>query len=309
MKYVFAGSSGFLGKALARDLVADGHQVVRLVRRAPSQPDEVRWDPAAGQLDPAALADADVLVNLAGANIGRPWTPTYRKTIRESRVSTTATLAAAAAALDWPPVFITQSGIGGYGKDCGDRILTEDSELGDGFLADVVSLWEGAAEPARAAGCRVAALRTGVVIDRGAPAFRLLALPFKLGFGGRLGSGKQYFPVVSLTDWIRAVRFVAEHDEISGPVNVNLPTPVTSQEFTVALGKALHRPTLVPIPSFVLTTVLREFAWELIGSKRALPTKLLTAGFTFTHPTASEALAATLTRPRLQSSSSRSPGV
>ena len=295
MKYVLAGSSGFLGKALARDLVADGHQVVRLVRREPSRPDEVRWDPATGQLDPTALADADVLVNLAGANIGRPWTPAYRKTIRESRVSTTATLAAAAAELGRRPVFITQSGIGGYGKDCGDRILTEDSELGEGFLADVVRLWEGAAEPARAAGCRVAALRTGVVIDRDAPAFRLLSLPFRLGFGGRLGSGKQYFPMVSLTDWLRAVRFVAEHDEIDGPVNVDLPTPLTNQEFTTALGKTLHRPAVVSVPSFVLTTLLGEFAWELIGSKRALPTKLLDAGFTFSHPTAPEALAATLT--------------
>ncbi|TDU87155.1 hypothetical protein EV138_0673 [Kribbella voronezhensis] len=295
MKYVLAGSSGFLGKALARDLMSDGHEVVRLVRRAPSRPDEVRWDPAAGQLDPAALADADVLVNLAGANIGRPWTPAYRKTIRESRVSTTATLASAAAALDHRPVFITQSGIGGYGKDCGDRILTEESELGEGFLSDVVRLWEGAAEPARAAGCRVASLRTGVVIDRDAPAFQLMSLPFRLGFGGRLGSGKQYFPVVSLTDWLRAVRFVAEHDEISGPVNVDLPTPVTNQDYTTALGKALHRPTLIPVPSFVLTTLLGEFAWELIGSKRALPAKLLDAGFTFTHPTAEAALAATLT--------------
>ncbi|QNE21992.1 TIGR01777 family protein [Kribbella qitaiheensis] len=297
MKYVLAGSSGFLGKALTRDLVADGHEVIRLVRRTPSQPDEVRWDPAAGQLDPAALVDADVLVNLAGANIGRPWTPTYRKTIRESRVSTTATLAAAAATLDRRPVFITQSGIGGYGKDCGDRTLTEDSELGEGFLADVVRLWEGAADPARAAGCRVASLRTGVVIARDAPAFRLLSLPFRLGFGGRLGSGNQYFPVVSLTDWLRAVRFVAEHDELSGPVNIALPTPVTNQDFTTALAKTLHRPALFPVPSFVLTTLLGEFGWELIGSKRALPTKLLTANFTFTHPTAPQALTASLTNP------------
>jgi uncharacterized protein (TIGR01777 family) len=294
MKYVLAGSSGFLGKALAADLVADGHEVIRLVRRTPSASGEVQWNPATGELDLAPLAGADVLVNLAGANIGRPWTPTYRKTIRESRVGTTATLAAAAAALDNRPVFISQSGIGGYGKDCGDRILTEDSELGEGFLSDVVRLWEGAADPARAAGCRVAALRTGVVLDSGAPAFRLLSLPFRLGFGGRLGSGNQYFPVISLTDWLRAVRFVVEHDEISGPVNVDLPTPVTNKDFTTALGKALHRPTFFPVPSFVLTTLLGEFAWELIGSKRALPTKLLTAGFTFTHPTAPEALAATL---------------
>src|SRR5689334_2118556 len=160
MKYVLAGASGFLGKALARDLVAEGHQVLRLVRRTPSTPDEIRWDPARGDLDPAALDDPDVLVNLAGANIGRPWTPTYRLVIRESRVTTTRTLAAAATQLDGRPVLITQSGIGGYGTDLGDRILTEDSDLGDGFLADVVRLWEGALEPAQAAGCRVAALRT-----------------------------------------------------------------------------------------------------------------------------------------------------
>ncbi|WBQ02764.1 TIGR01777 family oxidoreductase [Kribbella sp. CA-293567] len=294
MKYVLAGSSGFLGKALARDLVAHGHQVTRLVRREPSQPSEVRWDPARGQVDLRALDDADVLINLAGANIGRPWTPAYRKLIRESRVSTTATLAQAAAQLDRKPVFITQSGIGGYGMDCGDEILTEESELGDGFLADVVRVWEGAADPAREAGCRVIALRTGVVLGRSAPAFQLLSLPFRLGVGGRLGSGKQYFPVLSLTDWLRAVRHCAETDQLSGPVNVTLPNPVTNEAFTKALGKELHRPTLLPIPSFVLTTLLGEFAWELIGSKRALPNALLSTGFTFTHPTAPTALTSAL---------------
>jgi uncharacterized protein (TIGR01777 family) len=294
MKYVLGGSSGFLGRSLAGDLIADGHEVIRLVRREPRQPGEIRWDPAAGALDPAALGDPDVLVNLAGANVGRPWTPTYRNKIRESRVSTTATLAEAAARLERPPVFITQSGVGGYGKDCGDRILTEDSDLGDGFLADVVRLWEGAADPARHAGCRVATLRTGVVLDRSAPAFQLLSLPFRLGVGGRLGPGTQYFPVVSLTDWLRAVRHVAEHDTVAGPVNVTLPTPITNRDFTKALAAALHRPALIPIPSFVLKTVLGEFAWELIGSNRALPQKLQSDGFTFTHPTAPDALAAAL---------------
>jgi uncharacterized protein len=295
MKYVLAGASGFLGTALARDLTADGHQIIRLVRRPATKPDELRWDPARGELDPAALGDPDVLVNLAGANIGRPWTPAYRKVIRESRVSTTSTLAAVAAQLERRPVLITQSGVGGYGKDCGDRILTADSELGEGFLPDVVRLWEGALEPARAAGCRVASLRSGVVLDRNAPAFRLLSLPFRLGVGGRLGSGAQYFPVVSLTDWLRAVRFVAEHDTISGPVNVTLPTPVTNQQFTRDLATALHRPAVIPVPAFVMKAALGEFAWELIGSKRALPTRLETNNFTFHHPTSPTALAAALT--------------
>jgi uncharacterized protein len=296
MKYVLAGSSGFLGKSLARDLLADGHQVVRLVRRAPSQPSEVRWDPAQGELDPSALDGADVLVNLAGANVGRPWTPTYKKTIRESRVSTTSTLATAAAQMERPPVFLTQSGIGGYGKDCGDQILTEETPLGEGFLSDVVRLWEGAADPAREAGCRVATLRTGVVLDRAAPAFQLLSLPFRLAVGGRLGSGEQYFPVVSLTDWLRAVRHAAENDQVSGPVNVVLPNPVTNNQFTKDLAAALHRPAFIPIPAIALTTALGEFAWELIGSKRALPTTLQSTGFTFTHPTCPEALASALTQ-------------
>ncbi|TDD11847.1 TIGR01777 family protein, partial [Kribbella turkmenica] len=271
MKYVLAGASGFLGTALTRDLVADGHQVVRLVRRPPTEPGEIRWNPARGDLDPAALGDPDVLVNLAGANIGRPWTPTYRAVLRESRVSTTSTLANAAAQLDRPPTVITQSGVGGYGLDCGDRVITEDSELGDGFLADVVRVWEGALEPARAAGCRVAAIRTGIVLDRKAPAFRLMTLPFRLGLGGRLGSGNQYFPIVSLTDWLRGVRFVAEHESLSGPVNLVIPHPATNREFTEAVATALHRPAFFPVPAFVLRTVLGEFAWELIGSNRALP--------------------------------------
>ncbi|MEU8225229.1 TIGR01777 family oxidoreductase [Kribbella sp. NPDC048915] len=294
MKYVLAGASGFLGKALARELGAQGHQVTRLVRRTPSAPDELRWDPAAGDLDAASLGDPDVLVNLAGANIGRPWTPTYRLTLRESRVSTTSTLAAAAARLEHPPVVITQSGIGGYGLDRGDEILTEDSELGDGFLAEVVRLWEGALEPAQKAGSRVVALRTGVVLDRKAPAFQLLSLPFRIALGGRLGPGTQYFPVVSLTDWIRTVQHAAETDTVSGPVNVSLPTPTTNADFTEALATALHRPAFLPVPATLMKLTLGEFAWELLGSKRALPTRLQSTNFTFHHPTATAAISAAL---------------
>ncbi|GAA0605732.1 TIGR01777 family protein [Kribbella sandramycini] len=294
MKYVLAGASGFLGQALARDLAADGQDVVRLVRRAPAAPDELRWDPARGELDLDAIADADVLVNLAGANIGRPWTPTYRAVLRESRVSTTSTLANAAAKLDRRPTVITQSGVGGYGLDRGDDVLTEDTPLGDGFLAEVVRVWEGALDPAREAGCRVASLRTGVVLGRKAPAFQLLSLPFRFGLGGRFGSGTQYFPVVSLTDWLRAARFVADHETLTGPINVTLPNPVTNAEFARELAKALHRPALIPVPAAVMKAALGEFAWELLGSNRALPTRLQTAGFTFRHPNAPEAITAAL---------------
>jgi uncharacterized protein (TIGR01777 family) len=294
MKYVLAGASGFLGKALARDLQSHGHQVRRLVRRTPSAADEIRWNPATGDLAPDALGDPDVLVNLAGANIGRPWTPTYRSTLRESRVSTTSTLAAAAARLERPPVVITQSGIGGYGLDRGDEILTEENDLGDGFLADVVRLWEGALEPARIAGSRVVALRTGVVLDRRAPAFQLLALPFRVGLGGRLGPGTQYFPIVSLADWTRAVQHAASTDSLSGPVNVTLPTPATNAEFAEALAAALHRPAFVPVPASLMKLALGEFAWELLGSKRALPTRLESTGFTFHHPTVTPAVSAAL---------------
>ena len=148
--------------------------------------------------------------------------------------------------------------------------------------------------PARAAGCRVAALRTGVVLDHNAPAFQLLSLPFRLGLGGRLGSGTQYFPVISLTDWLRAVRFVAEHDTLSGPVNLSLPIPTTNEEFTQALATALHRPAFIPVPAFLMKAALGEFAWELLGSKPALPTRLQSNNFTFHHPTAPTALSAAL---------------
>ncbi|WP_328995269.1 TIGR01777 family oxidoreductase [Kribbella sp. NBC_01245] len=294
-RYLLAGASGFLGTALTKDLIADGHEVVRLVRRKPKRPDELRWDPAAGELDPSALDGVDVVINLAGATIGRPWTPTYKSTLRESRVTTTATLARAIAAQasagGKAPVFLVQNGVGAYGKDRGDEILTEESSTGDGFLAGLTELWSGAADPAREAGARVAILRTAVVLDNKARAFQLLSLPFRLCVGGRLGPGTQYFPVLSLTDWLRATRFVADHDEISGPVNVGIPNPPTNAELTKALAAALHRPAVIPIPAFLMTTALGEFAWELLGSKRAEPTVLLNAGFTFNHPTVEAAVA------------------
>jgi uncharacterized protein len=285
MRWVLAGASGYLGTKLTEDLRADGHAVVRLVRRQPAGRDEVEWDPYSGELDPSVLAGADVVVNLAGANIGRLWTPTYKKVLRESRVRTTATLAEAVAKVsDEPPALLVQSGKSAYGEDRGDEILTEETPTSEGFLADVCRLWAGAAEPAEKAGARVAHLRTGVVLAPDAIAFRLMALPFRLGLGGRLGSGRQYMATISLTDWVAAVRFVADHDELSGPVNLGLPDAPTNAEFTKTLASELNRPAILPVPGLLMRAGLNDLAWEFLGSIRLVPRKLLDAGFTFTYP-------------------------
>jgi uncharacterized protein len=285
MRWALAGASGYLGSKLTEDLRAGGHDVVRLVRRQPAGTDEVEWDPYTGELDPGVLAQADVVVNLAGANIGRPWTPTYKKVLRESRVRTTATLADAVAKVtDDPPTLLVQSGKSAYGEDRGDEILTEETPTGQGFLADVCRLWAGAAEPAEKAGARVAYLRTGLVLAPDAIAFRLMALPFRLGLGGRLGSGRQYMAAISLPDWLAAVRFVAEHNELSGPVNLSLPDAPTNAEFTKTLAAELNRPAVIPVPGLLMRVGLNDLAWEMIGSSRLVPRKLLDAGFTFIHP-------------------------
>lgn len=283
MKYVLAGASGYLGAALRRSLSDDGHQVVQLVRGQPRTPDQVQWDPYSGELDPRALAGADVVVNLAGANIGRPWTPRYKHTLRESRVRTTATLATAVARAG-VPVFAVQCGISAYGEDRGDEVLTEESPTGEGFLADVVRLWEGATAPAAAAGVRVVSCRSGVVLAPDALAFKLIALPFRLGLGGRIGPGTQYFATVGLTDWLRAVRYVTEYDDIAGPVNVCLPDPPTNAEFTAVLASALRRPALLPVPGRLARLGAGDLAWEVLGSTRAVPARLLDAGFRFDCP-------------------------
>lgn len=294
MKWVLAGASGFLGTKLSDDLTRSGHDVVRLVRREPRSAAEVRWDPYAGSLDPSALDGADVVVNLAGATIGRPWTPRYKRTLRESRVRTTATLAEAVAKAGGRPVMLTQSGKSAYGEDRGTELLTESSPTGEGFLADVCRLWEGATAPASEAGSRVCFLRTGVVLAADAIAFKVLALPFRLGVGGRLGSGRQYMATLSLADWLRAVRFVAEHNDLSGPVNLCLPEAPTNAEFTHALAKALHRPALVPVPGILMRAATGDLAWELLGSTNVVPRKLLDAGFTFANPTTASTITAAL---------------
>ncbi|GAA3426637.1 TIGR01777 family oxidoreductase [Streptosporangium nondiastaticum] len=291
------GSSGLLGSALVRSLRADGTRVVRLVRRAPQGPDEAFWDPAEGTLDPAVLEGARAVVHLAGAGIGdRRWNEEYKREIVRSRVEGTATVARALAELPAGPALLSASATGFYG-DTGDREVDETSPAGSGFLArDVVVPWEAATRPATEAGVRVALLRTGLVLSRdGGLLARILPL-FRAGTGAPLGSGRQYMSWISLDDWVGAVRYILNDPEMSGPVNLTAPEPVTNERFTRALGRAVHRPTMpVAVPGFMLRAVLGEFAEEgvLIG-QRVLPRRLLEAGHSFRHIRLDDALAAVL---------------
>jgi hypothetical protein len=283
MRVAIAGSSGFLGTAFRQHLLAHGHSVVRLVRSEPSGADESRWDPYAGVVDEALLGQCDVVVNLAGVPIARPWTAKNRVAILRSRVATTSTLATALASLPHPPALLAQSGIDFYG-DRGAESVDESSPAGTGFLAGVVEKWEAAAAPASAAGVRVCRLRTGVVLDASGGAMRLLLVPFRLGVGGRLGSGRQYMAAISLTDWVRAAYFLATSPSASGAYNLVAPNPPTNTELTAELGRTLHRPTKLAVPSFALRKALGGLSSTLLGSLRACPSRLTDAGFTFEHP-------------------------
>lgn len=298
MRIVAAGMSGFLGSHLAARLTADGHTVVRLVRRPPRDPDEVSWDPAAGRLDPAVLAPAHAVVNLAGAGVGeRRWTDRYKALLRSSRVDSTATLARAVAALPAarrPAVLVNASAIGWYG-DTGDREVTEQSPPGDGFMAALCRDWEAATGPAEAAGVRVVRLRSGLVLHRSGGLLKPMLLQFRLGAGGRLGDGRQYQSWISLADWVAAVLFLINRPDLAGPVNLTGPAPVTNAELARALGAELHRPALLPAPGFALRLALGEFASEALHSARVLPGVLRREQFGFQHPDVRSALRAALT--------------
>ncbi|WP_020573295.1 TIGR01777 family oxidoreductase [Actinopolymorpha alba] len=298
MRYVIAGASGFLGRALRAQLARDGHEVTRLVRSEPRTPHESYWNPARGEVDDGVLSHADVVVNLAGASIGRiPWTSSYRETLRQSRIGTTLTLARALAGLDDPPAFIAQSATGYYGKERGTEEIDEYSPPGEGFLADLARDWENSTAPAEDAGVRVVRLRTGLVLDVSGGAFPLMALPFRFGLGGRLGSGRQFVGMVSLPDWVAAATFVAGQADARGPYNVSLPEPTTNAELTAAIGAVLHRPTLLPAPAFALRLMLNGLADELLGSVRVLPRRLLEAGFTFGSPDVTSLVTTALHKP------------
>ena len=290
MKVVVSGASGLIGSALVSALERQGHGVVRLVRREPASTGEVRWNPSADELDPRALDGADAIVNLSGENIGQRWTASRKREIVDSRVQATDLLARTAAALDPPAaVLVCAGGVGVYG-DRGDEIVTEDSALGEGFEADVVRAWEAAAEPAREAGIRVVNFRQGMVLAKEGGALQRMLLPFKLGVGGRVGDGRQWWTWVARDDVTAAYAFVLGSD-LAGAVNLCSPNPVTCTQFTDALGKALHRPTVLPAPAFAIRALYGEMGDNvLLRGRRALPVRLLDAGFEFSLPTIDAAL-------------------
>ncbi|MDO0928025.1 TIGR01777 family oxidoreductase [Streptomyces sp. TG1A-8] len=288
-----AGASGLIGSALVRSLTADGHEVVRLVRRAPRDDGEVRWDPQRRHVDAAGLAGCDVVVNLAGAGVGdRRWTPEYKRLIRDSRVLGTAALAEAAASLPEPPrVFVNGSAIGVYG-DTGDRTVDEDAPPGDGFLPSVCVEWEGAVAPVREAGVRTVLLRTGLVVARGGGAWGRLFPLFRAGLGGRIGDGRQFWSYIALHDEVAAIRHLIDDGALSGPFNLTAPQPLTNREITAAMGRVLRRPALLPVPAPVLRAALGEMAGDVLGSQRVVPRRLLESGFRFAFPGIEDAIRA-----------------
>lgn len=291
MRIAITGATGLIGTALSTSLRADGHEVLALVRRKAHSPSEISWNPATGELDAASLQGVDAVVHLAGVGVGdRRWNDAHKRAVLESRVQGTATIARAVVAAG-VPVLISGSAIGYYGET-GNAAVEESSGRGTGFLADVVAAWEDAAQPAIDAGVRVAFIRTGLVAAKQGGAFGKMLPLFKLGLGGPLGSGRQYWSAISLHDEVRAIRFLIDHS-LFGAFNLTAPTPVTNREFTRALGAALHRPAILPVPGFALRIVVGEFASEILGSQRVLPKRLLESGFHFDHADAA-AITATL---------------
>ena len=294
MQIVIAGASGFLGQAWSKALSAHGHKVVRLVRGEPSSSDEVRWDPASGTVDQTAVDSADVVANLAGAPLAHvPWNDSYRETFMASRVDTTRTLAEAIARSERKPALLAQSGIAGYG-DRGTDVITEDTPVDAGsFMGDVVRRWEAATQPAADAGARVVQMRTSVVLDKSGGALQAMLIPFKLGLGGKIASGEQYFATISLQDWIGAATYLALNDDLSGPFNLTGPDPSTNAEFTSELARQLGRRAFLKAPGLPLK-LAGPMGGELLASQRVEPHRLLEAGYAFAHNDITDRLAAAL---------------
>jgi uncharacterized protein len=285
MHVVVAGASGFLGRHLTEALRSRGHTTTALVRREPAADAESLWDPAAGHVDRQVVEDADAVVNVAGSpTIGMPYSRRWARNLRMSRVSTTSTLADAIAACDRKPAFLAGNAIAIYG-DHGDHPVTEDGDSrGHSLMTEVTRDWQAAAQPAVEAGARVCVLRTAPVMDREAEPLRTLRRLYLLGLGGKLGNGKQYFPMVTLRDWMAAVVRLAEDDQLSGPVNLCCPETPTNADFTRALAGAVGRPAVLKVPSFAIRLGAGPVSGEVLGSTNVVPQVLLDAGFEFRDP-------------------------
>ncbi|MGH3509526.1 MAG: TIGR01777 family oxidoreductase [Nocardioidaceae bacterium] len=292
MRVLVAGASGFLGRAWTAHLRANGHDPVRLVRRD-ARPGDVTWDPYSGHLDPSVLDGVDAVACLSGATIVHwPWTASYRKTFRDSRVVPTRVLAEAVAASDRKPPMVAQNGVAGYG-DHGDHVITERTPTdADTFLGGVTRDWERATDAAAAAGARLVVLRTAVVLDREGGALKPMLLQFRAGAGGPIGGGRQYFATISLLDWLRAATHLTESGD--GVYNVAGPHQTTNREFVQTLARLLHRPAVLPAPALPIKLFAGPASSDILGSARVEPRRLLDEGFTFEHPTLVDRLTAAL---------------
>jgi uncharacterized protein (TIGR01777 family) len=288
-RVAITGASGLIGSALSAFLSARGDKVLHLVRREPRAPHEINWNPAGRILDPGELSGVAAVVHLAGAGVGEHrWTSAYKAEILDSRVNGTATIATALADLQEPISLISGSAIGAYG-DRGDEVLTEDSQTGTGFLADVVRAWEAASAPASDAGLRVVHARTGLVLTPDGGAMQRVLPLARLGLAGPLGSGRQYWSWITLQDEIRALAHLIDQD-LRGPVNLVSTNPMRQAEVMKALGAQLRRPALLPAPALALKAALGEFASDILASARVLPSVLSESGFVFEHDTIQNAL-------------------
>ena len=293
MRVLLTGSHGLIGGALADALRRDGHEVTPVVRNRLPRAGEASWDPKEGTADAAAMEGHDAAVHLAGAGIGdHRWTPSYKEEVLGSRTRGTTLLATTLAGLDRPPaVLVSGSAVGFYG-DRGDDEVTEDSGPGAGFLAEVVRQWEASTAPAEEAGIRVVHARSGIVQSRSGGALGRLLLPFRLGVGGRWGSGRQWLSWVHLDDEVGAIRHALEHADLRGPMNVTSPNPVRVGDYARALGRAVRRPAVLPTPTAALYALLgRQMTREMmLAGQRVLPARLQASGYTFRHPDLDEAL-------------------
>ncbi|MBV9663880.1 MAG: TIGR01777 family oxidoreductase [Actinobacteria bacterium] len=292
MKVLVTGSHGLIGSALIPVLQQNGHTVTRLVRSSPG-PGEARWDPEGGTIDRSALEGVDAVVHLAGVGIGdHRWTEEHKRAVLDSRVKGTRLLSETLATLDTKPVLVSGSAVGYYGNR-GDEQLTETSAPGNDFLAEICTQWEAATGAAEAAGVRVVHLRTGIVLAKEGGALKQMLTPFKLGIGGRLGSGRQWFSWIHIDDEIRAIVHALTNDSVRGAMNAVAPNPATNADFTKALGHALHRPTVMPVPAFGLRVLFgRQMADAmLLSGQRVVPAVLQQTGYAFARPDLDAALA------------------